>query len=106
MLYWGGFMAFWISICIEEQVVERDGIKMLAQVDAFLDTVVRYYEYENGFVRGKYQRVTEWYGDGGFNPFERDPMPEPITVTYYDEMGKRIGGESPHGSVPSRRISK
>jgi hypothetical protein len=91
MLYWGGFISFWISIGIEEQVVERDGVKMLAQVDAFLDTFVRYYEYENGFVRGKYQRVAEWYGDGGFNPFKRDPMPEPITVTYYDETGRRIG---------------
>jgi hypothetical protein len=88
LVFWGGFLILFTSV--EEQAVERDGTVMLAEVNAFLDVSVDYYEYENWFVCGKTRRIHEWYGDGGYNPFDRDPMPEPKTATYYDKAGNRV----------------
>lgn len=86
----GGFLTLWKFATIEEQVSERDGIKMLAEVDAFVEVHVYYYEYKNWFIRGKFPKIQEWYGSGGYNPFKIDPMPEPKKVYYSDEGGRRI----------------
>lgn len=60
-----------------EHVVERDGIKMVAVVNAFLDVNVQYYAYKNFFVMEKDILISEWYGSGGYDPFEKNPMPQP-----------------------------
>jgi hypothetical protein len=83
----GGFITLFASASIEEEAVERDGAKMLAEVKADKHTDVYYYDYKNWFIRAKDYSIHEWYGWGGYNPFKRDPMPKPITVN-----GERVDG--------------
>lgn len=71
-----------------EHVVEKDGRMMVARVDSFLQVEVRYYNHVNSFVRGSKTLIHEDYGNGGYNPFERDDMPEVQRYIYYDERGK------------------
>lgn len=49
----------------------------VAVVRSFLDVFVDYYEYKNWFIMSKDESYSEWYGSGGYDPFERDPMPTP-----------------------------
>lgn len=66
-----------------EYVVERDGQKMLAVVNSFLDVNVDYHMYKNAFFMGKDLCISEYYGSGGYDPFEEDPMPTPKEVHDY-----------------------
>lgn len=73
-----------------EHVVEKDGKVLLARVDSFLQVEVRYYDHVNAFVRGSQIRIEEDYGNGGYDPFEREELPEVQRYTYYDEEGEMI----------------
>lgn len=68
-----------------EHVVERDGKKMVAYVSNFLDVEVNYYEYINKFVRGNNVKINEYYGSGGYDPFEIDKIPTVHTYEYFDD---------------------
>ncbi|WP_284237600.1 hypothetical protein [Paenibacillus glycanilyticus] len=57
--FWGCFISIFYTASIEEQMVERDGTKMLAEVSAFLDVDVYYYDYKNWFVRSEKYRIHE-----------------------------------------------
>ena len=63
-----------------EHVVLRDGQKMLAVVNSFLDVTVEYHAYENAFLMGKQTLINEYYGSGGYEPFEREEMPTPQEI--------------------------
>ncbi|MFD2610821.1 hypothetical protein ACFSUF_00120 [Paenibacillus gansuensis] len=89
--FWGSVFLLFYTANIKEQIVERNGTKMLAEVSAFLDVNVYYYDYKNWFVRSGKYRIDEWYGNGGYNPLKNELRREPITVTYYDENGNYIG---------------
>ena len=73
-----------------EHRVEKDGRIMLARVDSFLQVEVRYYDYVNALVRGSSTLIHEDYGNGGYDPFEWDTMPEVHRYIYYDENGEII----------------
>jgi hypothetical protein len=73
-----------------EHVVEKDGETMVAYVDSFLQVEVRYYDYINAIVRGNQRKIYEDYGNGGYDPFERDVMPEARRSIYYDDDGNVI----------------
>lgn len=73
-----------------EHVVERDGRILLARVDSFLQVEVRYYEHINAFVRGSGTLIYEDFGNGGYDPFTLDEMPEVQRYMYFDENGKVI----------------
>lgn len=73
-----------------EHVVEKEGKKMVAYVNSFLDVFVDYYDYVNPFVRGSQVRIDEWLGSGGYDPFEKDRMPGVKSATYYNEEGNVI----------------
>ena len=81
-----------VMIYQPEHIVERDGKKMVAYVEGFLDTSVSYYEYKNIFVVGASKKIEEYYGNGGFDPIENDSEYkfDVISTTYYDEKGKKI----------------
>lgn len=73
-----------------EHVVEKDGRTMVACVDSFLQVEVRYYEYVNSFVMESGIAIREDYGNGGYDPFEREEMPKVQRYMYYDRNGKVI----------------
>ncbi|MDQ0150026.1 hypothetical protein ACFO6R_08415 [Eubacterium multiforme] len=80
-----------------EHIVEKDGKKMVAVVDSFLQVKVEYYDYINPFVRDNKLRIYEDYGNGGYDPFdskEYDPYDSkidsnekitPKRITYYND---------------------
>lgn len=49
----------------------------VAVVRSFLEVYVDYYEHKNWFIMGKNKSYSEWYGSGGYDPFEINPMPTP-----------------------------
>lgn len=53
-----------------EHIVMRDGKKMVAYVNGFMDTYVEYYDYKNFFIVGNKLKIKEYYGNGGFDPIE------------------------------------
>lgn len=59
-----------------EHVIERDGIRMVANVNSFLQEMVYYYEYKNFLFCGAEQIGWEDYGNGGGDPFEQERQPE------------------------------
>lgn len=81
--------AFWYT---PEYVVYKYGEKRVAKVNGFLQTYVYYYDYKNPFIAGKYKRIEEYYGKGGFDPiknkFGNNYKVE--SITYYDKKGNQV----------------
>ena len=73
-----------------EHVIEKNGQIMLARVDSFLQVEVRYYDHVNLLVRGSWTRIHEDYGNGGYDPFTLDEMPEVRRYMYFDKNGEVI----------------
>lgn len=78
-----------------EHVVIKNGKKMIAYVNGFMDTYVEYYDYKNFLFVGNKIRIKEYYGNGGFDPIENKygynyPI---ISTSYYDDEGKIIRTE-------------
>lgn len=84
-----GFLGFVFSY-EPEHIVEKNGKKMVACVNSFLQVNVYYYDYINPFVRGRQLKISEDYGNGGYDPFKSDKMPNVRLYTYYDDNGKVI----------------
>lgn len=79
-----------------EHIVMRDGKKMVAYVNGFMDTYVEYYDYKNFFVVGNKLKINEYYGKGGFDPIKNKygynyPV---IRTNYYDENSNIIYTEN------------
>lgn len=70
-----------------EHVVEKDGKKMVAYVDSYLQITVYYYDYKNVFIRGKQLKVMVDGGNGGSDPYENGQGPQVYRYTYYDDNG-------------------
>ena len=70
-----------------EHVVEKDGRNMVAYVNSFLQVRVEYYDYKNVLVRGSILRIEEDYGNGGYDPFTEEHMPQVKRFIYYNEDG-------------------
>ena len=68
-----------------EHVVQRDGQKMLAVVNSFLDVNVEYHAYQNAFIMGKQTLIYEYYGSGGYDPFESEERPQPVETHDFRE---------------------
>jgi len=66
-----------------EYIVERNGMKLLAEVNSWHDADIYYYAYKNPLIRGKESLINEWYS-GIPNPLTRNPIPQPTKV-YYDK---------------------
>lgn len=72
-----------------EHVVMYRGEKMVASVNSFVDVWVDYYQYKNPLFYGK-KMAEEWYGSGGYDPFERPDMPSVKGWTIYDTQGNVV----------------
>lgn len=83
------FLIFMAFAHTPEHVVEKNGIKMVARVNSFLDVIVDYYQYKNPLFYGK-PLGQEWYGSGGYDPFVHDEPLEPITWEFRDLEGNVI----------------
>lgn len=88
----GQLIAFiYISVFVPEHIVIKDGQKMVAYVYSFLDVRVEYYEYKNIFIRGNNVIYEEYYGSGGYDPFDSEHKDSKAIKSYkYDEEGKII----------------
>ncbi|MFR9241849.1 MAG: hypothetical protein ACLVKE_14180 [Clostridium baratii] len=73
-----------------EHIVEKDGKKMVASVDSFLQVRVEYYDYINPFIRGNKVSIYEDYGRGGYDPFDSNEKITPKRITYYNDNGDVI----------------
>lgn len=60
---------------------EFDGVPAVAEVDSFLDVYVYYYDAHGPLFKGRNAIGSEWYGSGGYDPFEHDPNPLPLRRT-------------------------
>lgn len=72
-----------------EHIVTRNGMKMVASVNSFLDEQVYYYQYKNWFFYGK-ELGYEYYGSGGNNPLAQTPARTPLEWRFYDLEGNLI----------------
>lgn len=82
-----GFFLFAFSYT-PEHVVVKDGKQMVACVNSFLQVNVDYYDYVNKFVRGNKLKINEDYGNGGYDPFQSNQMPEVERYIYFDDNGE------------------
>ncbi len=77
--------AFWHQ---PEHVVEKDGKKMVAYVDSYLQKIVYYYDYKNPFIRGKQLKIMVDGGNGGSDPYAYGGQgPHVYRYEYYDDNG-------------------
>ena len=63
-----------------EHVMDRDGIKMVAVVNSFLQVTVGYHVYQNFLTMGKDIVIYEDYGNGGYDPFEKGRDAQPLRI--------------------------
>lgn len=92
-----------------EHVVEKNGIKMVASVNSFLDMNVDYYAYKNPLFYGKWLGH-EWYGSGGNDPLYSEPPLEPRSWMFYDLDGNMVdygprADPSIYGAKAEKRLS-
>ena len=74
-----------------EHVVEKDGKKYVAYVNSFLNVDVYYYDYKNFFLMGNKIKLKEYYGKGGYDPFDdMHSDREALFYYYYDDSGKIV----------------
>ena len=78
-----------------EHIVERNGIKMTACVDSFLQKTVYYYEYKNILFRGAEIIGYEDYGNGSGDPLDEESR-QPNRWYFKDLEGNQleVGGEN------------
>ena len=74
-----------------EHIIEKNDKKYVAYVHSFLKVDVYYYDYINFFIMGNKVKIREYYGSGGYDPFdgEHDSC-QPSTSYYYDDDGRVI----------------
>lgn len=76
-----------------EHIVTINNIKMVASVNSFLDVSVYYYQYKNALFYGK-ELGYEYYGSGGYDPFEESEKPDPVYSEFDDSVGNFSGDEA------------
>ncbi|KNF08991.1 hypothetical protein CLPU_4c00370 [Gottschalkia purinilytica] len=87
---------FFISLYIlvssydPEHLIIKDNKKMIAVVNSFFSVNVYYHSYHNLFVMGKPVLTEEYYGEGGYDPFDTEYGHDPQKTIYFDEKGNRI----------------
>ncbi|MCH3972901.1 MAG: hypothetical protein LKE53_09120 [Oscillospiraceae bacterium] len=77
---------------LPEHIVTRDNTKLVAYVNGFMHTNVKYYDYKNILVRGSRLRLYEDYGSGGFDPIQNSQgiIYNVKSYTWYDNDGNPI----------------
>lgn len=77
--------AFWHQ---PEHVVEKDGKKMVAYVNSYLQKIVYYYDYKTPFIRGKQLKIMVDGGNGGSDPYaDGGQGPYVHRYIYFDDNG-------------------
>lgn len=91
-------IAFWPIILLgvafsyePEHVIEKDNKKYVAYVESFLKVNVYYYDYINFFLVGNKVKIHEFYGNGGYDPFDGEHSDSEVkSYYYYDDEGNLI----------------
>lgn len=74
-----------IAFAGSQHFVYKNGNKMVASVTSFIQVTVDYYDYKNPFIMGNQLRISEDYGNGGYDPFKCDEMPSVKNYIYFDK---------------------
>lgn len=91
IIFWKMILLFLSLSHKPEHVIEKDNHKYVAYVNSFLDVEVEYYDYINALLEGNTLKIKEYYGKGGYDPFDGNHdnyIAE--RYYYYDEEGKVI----------------
>lgn len=89
--FWKLFILVFAFTYTPEHIIEKDGKKYVANVVAFLHVDVYYYDYINFFLKSSKIKIHEYYGKGGYDPFEGEFSQRiPIEYTCYDDEGNII----------------
>lgn len=89
--FWKLFFLVFAFTYTPEHIIEKDGKKYVIDVEAFLHVDAYYYDYINFFLKGSKIKIHEYYGKGGYDPFEGESGNRvPIEYTYYDNKGNVI----------------
>lgn len=78
-----------------EHVIEKDGKKYVAYVKSFTKVNVYYYDYINFFLVGNKVKIEEYYGSGGYDPFDGEHDYKEPTYYYYNNEHKVIDTNNP-----------
>lgn len=83
------FVLFIIGVFLHEpeHVIEKDGKSMVASVNSYLQVEVNYFDYVNPLVYSSCRKRWEDYGNGGYDPFEREDMPDVKRYMVFDDSG-------------------
>ncbi len=72
---------------IPEHVVTLKDTTYLAEVHSFKQTTVLYYDYYGSIFKGSTLKVSGYFGQGSYDPYNKSYKPKEVTYTYYDEKG-------------------
>lgn len=104
IFYWQLFLLGFVFSYCPEHVIERDGKRYVAYVKSFLSVNVDYYDYINFFLVGDKVKIHEYYGKGGFDPFDgKHDDYEVQQVEYYNNDGKSKRTESSNKQINSTK---
>ena len=92
------FSVYFTFLSIDEEfVVTKYDKKMIAKLHSFFSVDADYYDYKNFLLRGNTVRIHEYYGEGGFNPFDEKIINKygykylVHSGTYFDKDGNMEG---------------
>lgn len=83
-------MLFLVFSYSPEHVIEKNGKKYVAYVKSFTHVNVYYYDYINFFLVGNKVKIEEYYGRGGYDPFDGEYDYKEPTYYCYDDNGNVI----------------
>ena len=84
-IFWQIILFCFATLYKSEKIVYKDGTKYVAYVHSFFQVDVYYYDYINIFLVGNQIKIYEYYGEGGYNPFDESHSDyEPLQYEYYD----------------------
>lgn len=84
-------LLFAFSYTPEHVVRKEDGKKYVAYVKSFLHVDVYYCNYINPFIVGNKVKIHEYYGNGGYDPFDKNQSDRTVKYYYYyDDNGNII----------------
>lgn len=91
VIFWRFVLFILVFSYYPEHVIEKDDKKYVACVNSFLQVNVYYYDYINMFLVGNKIKIHEYYGKGGYDPFDgKHDDKKALKYYYYDNEGNVI----------------
>ena len=72
-----------------EHIVTLNDTTYLAEVHSFNQVSVLYYDYYGPIFKSSTLKVSGYFGQGSYDPYDKSYKPKEVTYTYYDEKGNK-----------------